>query len=413
MMAYKVLFIGLVWPEPTSSAAGTRILQLVNLFRAKGDEVHFCSAAQTSDFSFNLKSLGVSAHQTLLNSASFDDLVAHINPDIVVFDRFVSEEQFGWRVRENCPQALLLLDTEDLHLLRYARQEAVKTGKPIALKNAIALREIASILRCDLSLMISKQEIEILQAEFNIMPQLLYYLPFLEEPVTTADQQHWPSFEEREGFCFIGNFIHEPNWQATLVLKNQVWPTLSKLLPQASMNIYGAYASQKVLQLQNKRDRFFVHGRAEDAKSAIKKHRILLAPITFGAGAKGKLIDAMACGTPTATTTIGAESMQNQLPWAGIINNDLNALATEAAHLYQNKNLWTEAQINGFNIINTMYAKTLFIANFYKHITLLHQVLEAHRNQNFLGKILQQQSANSTKYMSLWIEEKNKKPKTN
>jgi hypothetical protein len=45
--------------------------------------------------------------------------VKELNPAVVLFDRFMMEEQFGWRVSENCPDALRLLDTEDLHCLRW------------------------------------------------------------------------------------------------------------------------------------------------------------------------------------------------------------------------------------------------------------------------------------------------------
>ena len=86
MAKRKVLFIGLVWPEPTSSAAGTRIIQLVNLFLAKGDEVHFASAAQKSTYSFPLKKLGVEEHSIQLNESSFDLWIKELNPNIIVFD---------------------------------------------------------------------------------------------------------------------------------------------------------------------------------------------------------------------------------------------------------------------------------------------------------------------------------------
>jgi hypothetical protein len=48
--------------------------------------------------------------------------VKELNPAVVLFDRFMMEEQFGWRVSENCPDALRLLDTEDLHCLRLASE---------------------------------------------------------------------------------------------------------------------------------------------------------------------------------------------------------------------------------------------------------------------------------------------------
>ena len=97
-----------------------------------------------------------------MNSSSFDEFICQLNPTIVVFDRFMIEEQFGWRVAENCPDAIRMLDAEDLHSLRNSRQLALKTNADFQLEslleNDIAKREIASILRCDISLIISSFE---------------------------------------------------------------------------------------------------------------------------------------------------------------------------------------------------------------------------------------------------------------
>ncbi|WP_315983592.1 hypothetical protein [Aliamphritea spongicola] len=62
-----------------------------------------------------------------LNSESFDGWVRNLNPQIVMFDRFMMEEQFGWRVEQQCPQALRILDTEDLHSLRQVRHQRFKS----------------------------------------------------------------------------------------------------------------------------------------------------------------------------------------------------------------------------------------------------------------------------------------------
>ena len=97
----------------------------------------------------------------------------------------------------------------------------------------MAKREIAAILRCDLSLIISEIEINILQEQFQLNPALLYYLPFLEEGITAAHSQNWKAFEAREGFVFIGNYLHEPNWNTLQTLKTEIWPLLRKALPGA------------------------------------------------------------------------------------------------------------------------------------------------------------------------------------
>ncbi|WP_343533150.1 glycosyltransferase [Pedobacter sp.] len=408
MATRKVLFIGLVWPEPTSSAAGTRIVQLAQLFLANGDEVHFASAASKSEFSFDLESLGVTNHDIKLNDSSFDQWLSALNPDLVVFDRFMIEEQYGWRVQEACPNALKILDTEDLHFLRQARQTAVKQKKNLTqsdLYNDVTKRELAAILRCDLSLIISQVEMELLQT-FNISPHILYYLPFLEEEITST--KNWNTFEGRKDLVFIGNYLHEPNWQTLQYLKTAVWPLLRKKLPEASLHIYGAYASEKVIQLHNTREKFLVHGRAENARETIAQYRILLAPLLFGAGAKGKFVDAMQTGTPIASTSVGAEGMANGLDWAGIINDNPEQLADETAKLYHDQISWEQAQQNGVQIINQLYAKSKFETPFLQQIAHLEKNLTEHRKQNFLGEVLKHHTLQSTKYMSLWIEEKNK-----
>lgn len=409
MAPKKILVIGLVWPEPNSSAAGTRIIQLIEVLLANAYQITFACAAAKSEFSYNLKQIGVNEQVIKLNDQGFNEFVKNFNPTIVMYDRFITEEQFGWRVQQECPQAFTILDTEDLHFLRKARQKAVKEVSKLNQADLFtddAKREIAAILRCDLSLIISEEEINILKNQFKIEPALLYYLPFLEEEIT--ETTNWLSFDKRTDFIFIGNFLHEPNWQTVLHLKNHIWPLLSKKLPKAKLHIYGAYPSQKVLQQHQPKERFYIMGRAENAKDTIARHRVLLAPIPFGAGVKGKFIDAMHVGTPSATTTIGAEAMSGNLDWNGVIEDDVNLFVSKVIELYGNKNLWLQAQQNGIKIINERYCKNNFVQSFIERIEALIVNLKTHRQQNFIGQLLHYHSLQSTKYMSLWIEEKNK-----
>lgn len=415
MSEKKILIIGLVWPEPTSSAAGTRMVQLIELFISNDYQVTFASAASKSAFSHDLHLLGVKEINIKLNDESFEDFLKQLRPSIVLFDRFMVEEQYGWRVQRQCPEALRILDTEDLHCLRHSRQQIVKTGnlfKPADIFSDLAKREIASILRCDLSLIISEIEMELLESQFRIDASLLYYLPFLEDEISIDKTIKWRSFEQRQGFIFIGNFLHEPNWHTLQILKTNVWPLLKKRVPTADMNIFGAYPSQKVLQLRNDRERFFVHGRAADARYEISKSKVLLAPIQFGAGVKGKFIDAMQVGTPSVTTTVGAEAMKGKLQWSGAITDELDEFVQQAAELYEQKSTWLKAQQNGIRIINERYAKPELSTTFLEEINRLALKLTLHRQHNFFGQILLHHTANSSKYMSLWIEEKNRRKDT-
>jgi len=408
----SVLIIGFVWPEPNSSAAGERMVQLISVFKENGFEVTFASPAMSSDYMIDLEPLGVTKKSIALNCSSFDVFVKELNPTIVLFDRFMIEEQFGWRVAENCPSALRLLDTEDLHCLRLARQKAFKEKRVFSIVDLlvedVAKREIASILRCDISLIISEYEVEVLESVFKIDSSLLYYLPLLLNDIPVSTSENLPSFEERETFVFIGNFLHEPNWNAVQYLKETIWPLIRKQIPEAVLNIYGAYPSQKVLQLNNLKEGFLIKGRANDAQEVVRNARVVLAPLRFGAGIKGKLLESMLCGTPSITTTIGAESMCGNLSWNGFIADEPQDFADKAVELYQDKILWIKSQKNGFEIIEKRYLKSLFANDFIEYILKTQTQLKQHRLNNFMGAILQHHTLTSTKYMSRWIEEKNK-----
>ncbi|TDO78072.1 glycosyltransferase involved in cell wall biosynthesis [Flavobacterium chryseum] len=408
----KLLIIGFVWPEPNSSAAGGRMMQLISIFKENGFEITFASPALDSDFMVDLAEFGVDKKSIELNNSSFDDFIINLNPDVILFDRFMIEEQFGWRVSENCPGAIRLLDTEDLHCLRTARQKAFKENRTFQLTDLlseeVAKREIASILRCDLSFIISEFEMNLLKEIFKIDLSLLHYLPFLVDEMTEKDLQKLPSFEERKNFVFIGNFLHEPNWNTVQHLKDTIWPLIKKQFPEAVLEVYGAYPSQKVLQLHQPKNGFFIMGRAVEANEIVKNARVVLAPIRFGAGLKGKLLEAMQCGTPSVTTTIGAEAMFANLPWNGFITDDMEEFTRHAIALYQDENLWKQSQQNGIAIVNECYQISKYSTALIEEITSLLNDSESHRLHNFMGSLLQHHTLKSTKYMAKWIEAKNK-----
>ena len=403
----QALLIGTVWPEPNSTAAGSRMLQLIKLLQKANYTVTFASAAQTSPYSANLKSLKVNCTSITLNSDSFDTVLNNIKPNLVVYDRFMTEEQYGWRITENCPNTVTVLDTEDLHFLRTARQKAFKENRSTTendFRSAIFQREMASILRCDLTLIISTFEYEILSTTYKINKSSLFYLPLMIENTTSPQVE----FNQREHFISIGNFLHEPNWQTVLQLK-KLWKNIRKQLPKAELHIYGSYVTEKAKTLHNPKEGFLVKGRADDKKTVFENAKVLLAPIPFGAGIKGKLLEAMQFGTPSVTTPIGFEGfgISENKAWNGYITDTEDDFIAKAILLYSNEKEWENAQGKGAkNLENFKISK--FEKPFINRIEELQENLIAHRNKNYLSFILQQQSLQSSKFMSKWIMEKNK-----
>ncbi|ALQ10034.1 MULTISPECIES: glycosyltransferase [Pseudoalteromonas] len=405
----KVLVIGFVWPEPNSSAAGTHMMSLLNTFRAQNWDVEFATPAQRTEHMVNLDAFGITSQSIALNCDSFDEYVKAYNPDIVMFDRFMMEEQFGWRVDKHCPHAIKILDTEDLQCLRNARHEAFKGEREFTISDLhsdIAKREIAAILRCDLNLIISSYEMRLLSSVFKIEPSLLHHLPFMVDlsslPASTK------TFEQRQHFMTIGNFRHAPNWDAVLHLQ-KIWPLIRKQLPKAELHIYGSYPPPKATALNNPKTGFLIKGWADNAFDVMQSARVCLAPLRFGAGIKGKLLEAMIMQTPSVTTNIGAEGMHNDLPWPGKIANTADDFANAAVEMYTNQSDFEQAQQDGNTLLNTLYDKAQLSTVLIKKIDSISSDLKAHREKNFTGQMLKHHTMRSTQYMSQWIAEKNKK----
>jgi len=404
----KLLIIGFVWPEPNSSAAGIRMMQLINAFKSHDYNITFACAAANIENAVDLEKLGIVTKNIKLNHPSFDAFVKKLSPDVVLFDRFMTEEQFGWRVNEQCPNAMRILDSEDLHSLRKVRQELLKAKEEFTfdkwLKADITKREIASIYRCDLSLIISDFEIQLLSNKIGIDKSLLLYSPFMFEPISNTGIMKLPSFQERQDFITIGNFRHEPNLDSVLYLKETIWPLIRKELSQASMVVHGSYPIGKVNQLQNEKEGFLIKGWAQDADEVMKKARVCLAPLRFGAGLKGKFVIAMRNGTPSVTTGIGAEGFTAD--FGGFVENNPNEIAQKAIDLYRDESSWKEKQDKGFNMVNSSFDRSQLINELIDRVNTTLGRLEELRLQNFTGTMLHHQTLRSTKYMSKWIESK-------
>ncbi len=441
------------------------MLQLLQTFISEGYEVIFASTAQRSDHSFDLKSLGITEIPILLNHASFNQQLEEWVPQVVLFDRFITEEQFGWRVADTCPDAIRILDTEDLHFLRSARKSVALSAKmddQLAsdcetiedLKNdPVAVREVASVYRCDLTLIISWAEFELLTKHFGIPEALLFYMPYLEAEVEAEAEAEEEAevevevevevegeakakaegFGERRDFVSIGNFLHPPNWDAVMLLKSQIWPEIRRQLPQAELHVYGAYASAKVEQFHSPGEGFHVMGRAGDVDTVLCRYRVMLAPLRFGAGIKGKLVDAFRNGLPAVTTRIGAEGIQH--PWLGspvcddaerdiipkipglnmaevarlrplLIAESTSAFIESAVRLYQNEEVWKKSASEGKQLLGKLFANPEYGRTLLKRISELSGILSGHRMANFTGKMLMHHTLASLRYMSKWIEEK-------
>ena len=400
----KTLVIGKIWPEPVSSAAGTRTMNLLLALQEAGWETTFATTAQASEYSVDVEGMGISSCRIAVNDSSFDGWVSDLGPDLVIFDRYMIEEQFGWRVEKACPAALRVLDTSDLHCLREARGVQLKQGGELNLYNEVALREVASIHRCDLTFMISEFEMGVLQEVFQIPERQLAYLPFMIDLLDAPLR----GYEEREHFVMIGSYMHEPNWDAVRWCCESIWPAIRAALPEAELHVYGSYEPPKARQLNNSKKGIVISGRAENAIETVGQYRVNLAPLRFGAGQKGKLADGFVAGTPGVATPVAAESMNGDIDWGCAIESESEAFARVAVEVYSDSDVWTKVQRQGTLIAKERFSAMKWKKAFVERLDLLAKDAAVNRHRNFVGRMLRHHQHRSTEFMSRWIEAKNR-----
>ena len=162
-------------------------------------------------------------------------------------------------------------------------------------------------------------------------------------------------FDNRKDIMFIGGFGHRPNVDAVKWLAKEIYPELMKLLPDVKIHILGSNAPREVQDLAS--DNFIIEGFVTDEQleQFYKNCRISLVPLRYGAGIKGKVVEAMRYGIPVVTTTTGAEGIpdaQNAL----LIEDDAKMLAQKLAKLYVDEKRLTEMSRNCIDYVRNNYS---------------------------------------------------------
>jgi glycosyltransferase involved in cell wall biosynthesis len=406
----KILFIAAVWPEPTSSAAGIRFRQLIDTCHEAGFTLTVSSPCQTNSFQEQLDNQGIQTIRFEPNDSAFDTFIRELMPAIVIFDRFMIEEQFSWRVKACYPEAVLILDSCDLHSLRRLREAKIKAQEPILpatdinLTDTDVLRELAAIYRCDHTLVVSDYERDLLMTGYGIDASLLSLLRFWYEEIPVQ-----PSYEDRHSFVSIGNFYHAPNLDSVRLLKKSLWPALYKAALKAGiddpqLHIYGAYPTAEVRSFHAPKDGFHVLGWTPHAIDTLKNYRVNLAPLRFGAGIKGKISDGWVAGTPCVTTQIGAEGMHETLPWGGSVSDSIDQMIEDAITLYKDKVLWEQAQARGNALIQNLFQAATLKNKFLQILSSCFQQKQQGQNRHPVSALLWHQQFRATEYFSRWIE---------
>ena len=157
-------------------------------------------------------------------------------------------------------------------------------------------------------------------------------------------------FEKRKTLLFVGACAHAPNRDAIKWFCDAVLPLIQKEIPEVVFKIIGADPPNEILALQS--DHIQVLGRVSEAAllKAYEEARIMVVPLRYGAGVKGKIIESFYHGVPVVTTEVGLEGI-NVPTLLNRPKNDANAFAAEVIALYRDNRLLKQMSREGSDFI--------------------------------------------------------------
>lgn len=312
---------------------GSRVLfQYMKLFKKMGMNVKFYPMDVFLERHEFLDDLEQSGFEVI-----FEDLTSYITRngkyfDYVLINRPNVTERYINLLR-SCTRAQIIYFGHDLHYLRRYRENLAnnKADAESIMKHE-QKKEFDIIKSCDLPCYVSQYEVDIVN-EDNPFSHCIKIPIFMFD---VKDMMQVYKVRERRDICFVAGFGHGPNIDGACWFVNKVWPIVKEQLPDLKVYIIGSKPSDEVLSLAS--DSVIVTGYVSDQELVkyYSKVRMAVVPLNYGAGVKGKTIEAIYNKVPVLTTKIGAEGIDNSM---GIlaVENDARKFAAKLIEMYTNE----------------------------------------------------------------------------
>ena len=347
----RILLIDATTPTPDQDSGSVRYINLVRVLRSIGWQCTFFAdnRAYVPGYTDALRALGVEVlfHPWISDPVSF---FRERGPqfDAIMLSRHYVACQYVDLAREHAPQALLLFDTVDLHYLREQRAAAVAGSDALARQAGITRNaELDLIRRCDVTLVVSPVEQELLSREAP--GRRVEVLSNIHEVAGRRAE-----FAERKDIWFVGGFQHQPNVDAVLWFARAIWPRVRQSLPELRFHIVGSKITAEVEALTG--NGIEVHGFVEDISRFLDGCRISVAPLRYGAGVKGKVNQSMAYGQPVVATPIAVEGMEIVAGQEALVAENADDFADAVIRLYQDAELWLQLSDAGLANIQSHFS---------------------------------------------------------
>ena len=274
--------------------------------------------------------------QWIKDNGKYFDYVFFSRPHITI--KFIDD------FLENCPHAKFLYYGHDLHAVRLEREYKLSGDKAL-LPEIKKWREIETNIYKKVDTIyypsnLEVEEVKKMDPKFNAKEfQIFTYKDF--------SNSYNPA--KRKDLFFVGGFRHGPNFDGVNWFIKEKLPKIIEQDNSIVFNIAGSFIPQELKDMEGKNIHVLGFVTDEELEKLYSESKIIIAPLRYGAGVKGKIIEAMAHGVPVVTTDIGAEGI------------DRNALAVDnefenVVSLYHDDKRLMELSKQGIEFIKQKYS---------------------------------------------------------
>ena len=355
----RILVIDACTLTPDQDAGSLTVFNHLKIFQSLGYKVTFIpdNLIYVDRYTADLQRIGVECLYNPYIGSIKNHLKEHgLKYDVVMLCRpYVAEPHIDY-VRQYCPKALVLFDTEDLHHIREQRRAELENDAAMADQaRRTKQQELGVAVKADYTIVVSPLEKEILLRENPDIPVALIY------PVRSIHVTKNP-FERRKDILFVGGYQHAPNVDAVLYFVKDIFPLLRQRLSGVALHLIGSRAPNSILNLASKD--IFVEGYVEDLEPYFDSCRVSIAPVRYGAGIKCKILTSLSFGVPSVGTSLACEGMGLRHGHDVFIADGAGQFADAVEKLYLDKVLWERISKNGLETMNRLYSMEAARAQF-------------------------------------------------
>ena len=349
----NVLILDEHTPRIDADSGSLRLFHLMKCLQNEAYDVHFLPADLFFDnqHTASLQQEAIACYYRPWTKSVFDWLKQNAHQfDLIIVCRVGLMTSVYDTLRGAAPNAKLVFDTVDLHHIREAQEAELSKSASLA-KHAQTTKdkEYALIAKCDETWVVSETE------------YLALHMDFPEKTIRRVSNIHpirraTPAFIERRDILFVGNFRHPPNQDGLQWFLETAWPLIHAKRPDIVLNVVGASAPESLIRMTEHMNVCF-HDHVPDIEKYIDNVRINIAPLRYGAGAKGKISQALASGLPTIATTVASDGMHLTDNESTLLADDAEAFANAVLALYEDENLWNQLSKNGYGIAEKFFSE--------------------------------------------------------